>query len=150
MKVLIAFDDSPYSQKVINQILRSQWRPHVTFKVLMILEPICISTEFGDQETADAIEKIYKKRWHYASKVCESVVQRLKASISECSAEYEVKEGTAGKEIVNAAVSWHADKVILGAHGFGICPRNILGSVSTYVAAHAPCSIEIIRSQVSA
>lgn len=150
MKVLIAFDDSPYSQTVINEILKQHWQKNVSFKVLMILEQLCIATNFDDPEAEEAIGKIYKKRWHHANKICESVVHRLKSGIHNCNAEYEVKEGSAGKEIVSAAVEWKADKIILGAHGFGICPRNILGSVSTYVAGHAPVSVEIIRSPIAA
>ena len=35
---------------------------------------------------------------------------------------------------------------LVGAHGHGVCPRFILGSVSSAVATHAPCSVEIVRT----
>lgn len=147
MKILIAFDDSPYSQTVVNQILKQHWTKDASFKIVMVLEPMCVMPDDADDpETETAIARVYKRRHHYAKRICESVVHRLKTSVSGCSAEFEIKEGSARKEIVNVAVAWNADKIMLGAHGMDICPRNILGSVSTYVAAHAPCSVEIIRA----
>lgn len=151
MKILIAFDDSPYSQTVINEILKQHWQKNTEFKVVMILEQLCVMPDdLEDPDAQEAIAKIYKKRRQHAQQMCESVVGRLKTAISEGKASYEIKEGSARKEIINVAVTWNADKIILGAHGIDVCPRNILGSVSTYVAAHAPCSVEILRTKSAA
>ena len=151
MKILIAFDDSPYSQTVINEIVKQHWQKNTEFKVTMILEQLCVvPDDIDDPDTEEAIAKVYKKRWHLAKTMCESVVHKLKASFPGCKADFEIKEGSARKEIINVAVTWNADKIILGAHGMDICPRNILGSVSTYVAAHAPCSVEILRTKSAA
>jgi nucleotide-binding universal stress UspA family protein len=48
-------------------------------------------------------------------------------------------------EIVDRAAEWHADLIVLGSHGRHGLDRFLIGSVSEYVARHAPCSVEIVR-----
>jgi nucleotide-binding universal stress UspA family protein len=56
-------------------------------------------------------------------------------------------EGWPKDAIVAEAERWRADLIVVGSHGYGPLRRFFLGSVSLYVALHAPCSVEIVRSQ---
>lgn len=151
MKVLIAIDDSPYSKHIVDAVMKQHWQPGTCFKLLTVLEMLCASPEEIEEFDADkALAKIYERRWNHAQSLCEREVQKLQESFPEANVEYEIKEGSARKEIINIAVQWNAEKIYVGAHGMDVCPRNLLGSVSTYVAAHAPCSVEIIRPLVRA
>jgi nucleotide-binding universal stress UspA family protein len=47
--------------------------------------------------------------------------------------------------LIEAAKTWKAEKIIMGAHGRGTCPHFLIGSVSKAVAASAPCTVEVIR-----
>jgi nucleotide-binding universal stress UspA family protein len=38
-----------------------------------------------------------------------------------------------------------ADAIVIGARGLGPLDRLLLGSVSTAVVSHAPCSVEVFR-----
>lgn len=62
---------------------------------------------------------------------------------------YRVKErfvpGNAADEIVKAAASQRADLIVAGAKGLGAVGRFLLGSVSSRVVRHSPCSILIVR-----
>ena len=40
-----------------------------------------------------------------------------------------------------------ADLILVGSHGRGAAGRFLLGSVSTAIALHAPCSVEIVRQR---
>ena len=54
------------------------------------------------------------------------------------------------KEIIlQNAEEWGADLIVCGSHGRRGLSRFMLGSVSEAIAAHAKCSVEIIR-QISA
>jgi nucleotide-binding universal stress UspA family protein len=57
----------------------------------------------------------------------------------------EVLEGSPKELIVDEAKRWGADLIVVGSHGRGSVGRFFLGSVSLAVAAHAPCSVEIVR-----
>jgi nucleotide-binding universal stress UspA family protein len=65
------------------------------------------------------------------------------------SAGYRVKEaylpGDPADEIVKAAKRLKADLVVAGAKGLGAVGRFLLGSVSTKLVRHSPCSILIVR-----
>ena len=56
-----------------------------------------------------------------------------------------VYEGAARAEILDASAQWHADLIVVGSHGRKGLDRFLLGSVSEFVARHAPCSVEIVR-----
>ncbi len=49
------------------------------------------------------------------------------------------------EEIVEAARSWGADLVVLGARGLGAIKEFLLGSVSLWVARHAPCPVLVCK-----
>jgi nucleotide-binding universal stress UspA family protein len=51
--------------------------------------------------------------------------------------------------LVEAAREWEADCMFLGARGLTRVERFLLGSVSTSVAMHAPCSVEVVHPQAS-
>jgi len=50
-----------------------------------------------------------------------------------------------GRRIVTAAEDCAADIIVIGARGLGGIGRLLLGSVSSYVVHHAPCSVLVAR-----
>ena len=63
------------------------------------------------------------------------------------SAEWVVRAGAAGREIVEEAEAWRADLVIVGASRHGAVMRMLLGSVADYVVREASCSVEVVRTR---
>jgi nucleotide-binding universal stress UspA family protein len=59
-----------------------------------------------------------------------------------------IAEGRAGAEIVSAAVSERSELVVVGS-GSNSVLAHLLGSVSTHVLAHSPCSVMVVHSLVS-
>ena len=57
----------------------------------------------------------------------------------------EVLNGSPKRVIVEEAEAWGADLIVVGSHGYHSWERMLLGSVSQSVAAHAECSVEIVR-----
>jgi nucleotide-binding universal stress UspA family protein len=56
-----------------------------------------------------------------------------------------VVEGDPREEIVAAARDWGADLIVLGARGLGAIAGFFLGSVSLWVARHAPCPVLVCK-----
>ena len=56
-----------------------------------------------------------------------------------------VKRGDPKKVLVAEAVRWEADNLFVGARGVTGIKRFLLGSVSTAVAMHALCTVEVVR-----
>lgn len=59
-------------------------------------------------------------------------------------------EGDPKRLLPDLAAQWDADCLVVGARGLGRVERLFMGSVSTAVAARAPCSVEVIRPGTSA
>jgi nucleotide-binding universal stress UspA family protein len=56
-----------------------------------------------------------------------------------------VKEEEPKRLLISEAEDWGADCIFVGARGLGGVGRFLLGSVSSSVAARAPCSVEVTR-----
>jgi nucleotide-binding universal stress UspA family protein len=57
----------------------------------------------------------------------------------------EALTGSPKRTIVEESEAWGADLIVVGSHGYHTWERMLLGSVSQSVAAHALCSVEIVR-----
>ena len=57
----------------------------------------------------------------------------------------EMPTGVPKQVILDEAERWGADLIVVGSHGYSAWDRFLLGSVSNAVAAHAKCSVEIVR-----
>lgn len=146
MKVIVAIDDSPYSEWVIDTITKRHWAANTEFRILNVVEPVHLE-ELGKGKWIDVVQQSLKRREDAARQHCEEAREKLKLQIPDSIVHFELRHGAPREEIIKAATEWSADKVVLGAHGRNICPRFILGSVSRAIATHAPCSVEIIRSK---
>ncbi len=149
MKVLIAVDDSPYSEAVVDSAVKRNWPEQTEFLILTVLEPIALDTE-NQKEMQALIEEGTEKRRKTAKALLETVSDKLRKKLSPAAGkvEFTVKEGSPKKEIVESAIEFGADRILIGAQGHGTCAHNLLGEVSRVVAATAHCSVEIIRETV--
>ena len=144
MKILLAIDDSEFS-KAATQAVIARIRPRGTqVRVLHVVEPpsLLVTREMHDDPAIDTAWKA-----ELELKQAETLVANtggmlrskgLKVSTS-------VEQGDPKSTIVDAASKWHADLIVLGAHGRKGLARFLMGSVSEGVARHAPCSVEIVR-----
>jgi len=58
-------------------------------------------------------------------------------------AEGVVEDGSPAHRLVEAAVNWDADLIVVGTHGHsGLGP--VIGSVARAVLYHAPCSVLVV------
>jgi nucleotide-binding universal stress UspA family protein len=57
----------------------------------------------------------------------------------------EAETGEPGQRICDLASRWGADVIILGQSSRGLLAECILGSVSSHVVHHAPCSVLLIK-----
>jgi nucleotide-binding universal stress UspA family protein len=79
-----------------------------------------------------------------AHDLVERVAARLRAhGFPACTS---IREDDARSAIVDAAISWKADLIVMGSHGRRGLDRSALGSVAESVMRRAPCSVEIIRA----
>ena len=148
MKVLLAIDGSPYSEKAIEAII-GQFVPDATqIRVLHVDEwPKDLPASLAFAEGPDAASVIVAahdlRRAESAALVARAVDELKRAGFTSTSSA--VSPGDARQTILDQASAWGADLIVLGSHGRTGVTRVLLGSVSDSVARHAPCSVMIVR-----
>jgi nucleotide-binding universal stress UspA family protein len=145
MKILVALDDSPYSQQVIKAIARRKFLLEAQVKLLTVIEPL---SESDAQD--EVLSLINQKRSEAAKHLLEASRKKLTAVVPDANVCFEIRQGRAQEEILSSASQWGANLILVGAHGHGICPTHHgldrVGTVSRGVAQRASCSVEVIRT----
>lgn len=134
MKVLIAIDFSPASERVLDEAATRPWPQGTVFSVVHVVDvqgfarfPALIEAakREGDRLVKAGTEKL-SRTGHKA--VSEVIVGFPRRAISEYAKE------------------WHADLIMAGSHSHSAIGRFLLGSVAQGVLRTAPCSLEVVRS----
>jgi nucleotide-binding universal stress UspA family protein len=142
MKVLVAVDDSTFSQAALKAVA-SQYRPAETqVRVVHVLQPIAVSTP--PQMAPDYTPEL-RDQAKEAEKLVQNAAQSLRSQGFQV--DTEIDKGDIRERILDTAQNWHADLIVLGSHGRGGLSRMLLGSVAESVTRHAPCSVEVVRVQ---
>jgi nucleotide-binding universal stress UspA family protein len=146
VKVLIAIDQSPFADQILENVLSSHWPKDTSFKVLTVVEPFQWQNSAGESMSPEwksiALE-VFQTRLSNAGQILQNFRQKLEAGIPYCTAHTELLEGKPGDEIIAAAAKFMADKIIVGGHGSA--PNRLLGRVPQAVAREASCSVQIVR-----
>jgi nucleotide-binding universal stress UspA family protein len=129
MKVVMAIDDSGFSDHVLQAIV-TQFRPETTeLLVLYVLQPL--SAAAPPQMAAHYAPELNDQR-QQAQSLVEQVSQELRGK--EFAVRGSVEVGDVRERIIDTADEWHADLIIVGSHGKRSVQRFLLGSVAESVA----------------
>jgi nucleotide-binding universal stress UspA family protein len=148
MKILLAIDGSKFSESALQAVI-AQIKPNQTdVRILHVIEPIPqyadgLSWGYGLQSP-----NVLQEEREQAQALVEKAAGELRDAGFQVETVVEV--GDAKAVIVDAAAQWPADLIVLGSHGRKGMERFLMGSVSEGVARHAPCSVQIVRSQARA
>jgi nucleotide-binding universal stress UspA family protein len=79
--------------------------------------------------------------------VAENVLARAAGELKSqgVDAETHAREGDPARVILSVAQEKNADLIVVGARGLTAFERFLLGSVSSKLAHHSPCSLMIVR-----
>jgi nucleotide-binding universal stress UspA family protein len=113
----------------------------VEVRVVHIIElwPVHFRTQAWDSE----ISRVRQDKREEAERLLAHTAQQLRAAGFNVSTI--AKEGDPKVDVIDVALKWHANLIILGSHGREGLDRFLMGSVSEAVALHAPCSVQIVR-----
>ena len=144
MKVLLAVDESPFSQEAVQRVI-DQFRPKDTqVQVVNVIEPIgaYFSAEGFPHLTSDT-PIVEREREKQAGELVQNVCSKLgKAGFRNSKI---VLRGDARAAILDHASEWNPDLIVVGSYGLKGLNRLLMGSVSDAVARHAACSVQIVR-----
>jgi len=143
MKILIGVDDSKISGDVLRAIVTQFRTEHTEIRVLHVLQPITPAPPQMAAGYAPELEGQKKP----ARELVERITKELRTAGFKVDAALEV--GDIRERIIDSAAEWGADLIVVGSHGQRGIKRFLLGSVAEFVARHAKCSVEIVRTPAS-
>lgn len=142
MKVLLAIDESDFAAQAAREVEARLCLPDTTIRVIHVVASF-VPPAAAVVDAGGSLEGVKENVRSQYQELAESMATRLRHL--GVSTEVVVREGSAGKVIVEEAREWDADLVILGAHGLRGLESLVMGNVARYVVDHAPCSVEVVR-----
>jgi nucleotide-binding universal stress UspA family protein len=149
MNLLLAIDDSYYSELAVREVASRRSYEGGTIKVLSVAHFLGTAVPgIPNAGEPAATSALFEARTQLLEGT-NALVQRAAEQLSRDGVRVEtlVREGDPGTEIIQEAESWPADLIVVASHGHRGLKRLLLGSTAQYVTNHAPCSVEIVRAR---
>ncbi len=143
MKVIVAVDGSPGAKHAVKSVAARPWPDGSVFRLVSVFDAPLPSNAAGGGIPAD-----FRRRYREgAAAPARAAIARAATTLRKAGLTTDDRtiEGNPARAIVDHAGRWGADLVVLGSRGLTRARRFLLGSVASYVAANAPCSVEIVR-----
>lgn len=144
-RLVIGFDGSDGAFNAVDAIASRNW-PENSEVLLAAATDSIVPTAIGRfiPPVANWAEDELKAEYDWMATLAEKAVKLL----TEAGLKVKVRivEGNPNHILIREAERWNADCIFVGANAFGSrVERFLLGSTSASVAAHAHCSVEVVR-----
>jgi nucleotide-binding universal stress UspA family protein len=144
MKILLAIDDSEFSERAVKTVVEHVRPQGAKVQVLHVVNPILANlVRYSSYRFVVNIKKLEQEMLSHAEEVVKRAAETLRKAKFDVAVR--VERGEPKKMILQAAAEWKADLIVVGSHGRSGMDHFLLGSVSEAVARYAPCSVEIVR-----
>ncbi|MDH4232374.1 MAG: universal stress protein [Nitrospirota bacterium] len=134
--IVLAYDGSKFSNKALQEAIKLA---KTSGGSLLLLSVVDITDEF-EAQAPGLTDKMTEKLKKQAEKALE------KALAEKIKAKAEVHVGDAYEMIVDISKKKKADIIVMGSHGRTGLTRLLMGSVTSKVIGHAPCSVLVVKT----
>ncbi len=144
MKILVAIDDSHFSQAALQMVLDRPWPSDSEVKIISVVEPFHPETAGWHTNQIPVAVDMQEELKKHAETLVRDAEAKLKENFKD-RVSGEVREGHIKDQILELAILWPADLIVMGSHGRKGFTKFLLGSVSEAVMSQAPCSVEVVK-----
>lgn len=149
-RILMATDGSDCAQLAARSIADRSWPAGSVVRIMSVAAPFMPVTDAGTVyfDPGQGAEVAQQVEADARSLAAESVARAKQILTQSSGVRIELSGPMTGdpkRVIVDQASAWKAAIVVVGSHGRHGLDRLLTGSVSEFVAMHAPCSVEVIR-----
>jgi nucleotide-binding universal stress UspA family protein len=153
MKLLIAYDGSPYGDAALSDLKRAGLPSDAEVLVISVAEVWVVEQpEFhGDASEAIAEQELSdhsKKLIGHAREMAAKATDHIRKDFPGWKISQRVYCDSPAWGILHIADEWSPDLIAVGSHGRGAIGRVVMGSVSQKVLTEASCSVRIARDSV--
>lgn len=140
MKVLIAADGSPYTQRVLDYLAAHPELLGPKHDYTVVHSVLAVPHRAAAYVGAEAVRKFYEDD-------AEAVFRPIRTFFAQqgIDAKFVHTVSHAGESIAKLAEEGHFDLLVMGSHGHGDLAKLVLGSVVTKVLAKCSTPVLLIR-----
>jgi nucleotide-binding universal stress UspA family protein len=143
VRLLIGIDGSFEAAAAVDEVCRRSWLRGSEAQILAVHEVLVPTNAERIAIGEESYRQVDEQQRLFLKHTAEEAVEKLRqAGLSVSSV---IQGGDPKEALVEAAKSWNADMIFIGARGLGRVERLLLGSVSSATVAHAPCTVEVVR-----
>lgn len=143
MKVLIAINDEATFEPMLNFIFQNKWKNNPEFLLVSVVEPVMVGNVLSVLPSA-LLSEIRSDLRAAAERTLRHFALKLRDEFHTDKVKEIVEEGQAGPMVVERAKLEAVDLIIVASHQRKGLDRMVLGSVSSWVTAHADCAVLVI------
>lgn len=143
MKILIGVDDSPHSKAAVEYVKQMTWPKGSTIQVLSVVRPVVPVYSEAFVPPATYVGEMNEETIRFHQETAANAERDLQGT--GLRTEARILSGDPRTELVEAAREERADLLVVGSHGRTGVAKLLMGSVAAYVAAHAPCSVMVVK-----
>ncbi len=144
-RLLVGMDGSPDSDAAVREVLARDWPEGTKVRLLAVFDNGIILEKTLGKTSGKGLEQFQdaKSVWleHKMAEAAEKI------SAKGLRVYTKILDGDARHVLLKKAADWRVDCIFLGSRGMNGLKRFLLGSVSSAVASHAPCTVEVIRGK---
>lgn len=141
MKILIAVDGSPHTQKALEYLAKHR-AMYIEGNQLVVVH---VCTGVPGHVTRHLNKEVIRE---YYDEENAKVLEPVKAFLEKnaiSSYTIDQRHGHAAEEILKSAATSGAELIVMGTHGHGIFGRALMGSVATKVIAETNISVLLVQ-----
>jgi nucleotide-binding universal stress UspA family protein len=143
LRIVIGVDGSAYSNSVVEAVYRREWPTGTEVRLVVVVDTVMAINLDQSQPSVMKWIEVEEDDGDQVRQIFEPSADKLRAN--GLNASVVIRRGNPKHELVEEAESWSADSIFVGAKGVRGVDRLLLGSVSSALAARAPCSVEVVR-----
>ncbi|MGQ0811509.1 MAG: universal stress protein [Nitrospiraceae bacterium] len=148
MKILVAVDGSKYGRWAVEWVGKIPFASAAQATALHVVDTVSIRAPFMVQPVVVGNEQFIRKEIKRLEQRAKKVVEETKALVSSLNLKGTVtkEQGPIAPTLLKRAPK-RDGLVVMGSWGLDALDRFMLGSVSTQVTLHAPCSVLVVKGE---
>jgi nucleotide-binding universal stress UspA family protein len=147
MRILVAIGRDSECVDPVQAIRSLPWPADAVFTVLSVSETVPAPAMLDVIAAPPDLTEIQREADAAAADAAASAATQLRGH--GLAADGTSKQGVAKELIVAHANQWGADLIVVGSCQKSRVEKFILGSVSEYVVKHAPCSVLVLKRELT-
>ena len=144
LRIIVGVDGSIDSKAALQEIASRTWRAGSHFRLVVVVDPhIETAMSWPGFLPENFVQTNDESGREWISRMAEAASRILFTAGLDVS--NDIYDGNPKEVLVRVSEEWKADAIFLGARGLNHGNRLSLGTVTSSVASHAHCSVELVR-----